>query len=987
MGKKFFLIIFVLFFVNCGFSVGILNGNNLVYYTNNSNPNFKLEISAPLEPLIVSNATININGENFNYNLGNVELTPGESKNFSFNLLNFNNSNGNINNLITGDNVKFDLFILNFNGKKVSYSLGLPTSFYIVFDNESAKINHFSNLNLKYDDVNNFSIDFSENIYSYKIYDSSNNIIKYNDLLKSNHLEFKFNDEDLVDGKNELKIIFSDYAGNINETTFKIFYVKEDLILNLVTNEQEGSLSYYYNSTFKNFLNGKIYSNKKDFDLKVKTNKQARCIYSKTLSGFIDSPITVFNLTSSDNKNHFMPIDLKNDHSFGYWISCYSLTQSSEKKYLSRELGLGDTLLKIEYYNKELNILSVSPSSKATYSPFDIKLVSNQKSRCYFKKSALSNLNLMNSTNGLNHNLNLSLVDSNYNFYFECFDVLNQRDTKTISNFEVKSADYVSILDYSPKYTDSSSLQVQVNFTEPNANCTFSKSEIFADNFNSATPFTGTGRTRTMSINSLTSGENIIYVACMKNSQYKFTNLNIIYDPYSGPKLSNLVFFKDSFENSIYVGSNSKIGFKFNVTSVPNVNINKYFVEFLGNNKTLNHEFSSNRVTINDNITDISSMKVFGRNEFGINGTSLTKQIKFDFEKPVIRFEDSDGKLKIICVDSKSGCSKIMYCTSNTPLCVPNLVYNSSSFITYGVDIYVGAKAYDNVGNSQENSKILGQTQEMANDTNLESGDENSDYADEDGDGIYDINDPDVDGDGNLDQFENILKDKEDGDIDGDNINNINDGDIDGDGILNGHDPDVDGDGILDHFESDLNGIELNDLDGDGKNNINDGDIDGDGILNGYDNDILKTDSENQGDNNPIDYVNNNEDNQSLDGFKPISEDTLPTGNQKSKVNYILIVSLVLVLAGVSGGGYYSYKKGYLDSEIKKLKIKFPKLKLKESNEVFTSNSSSKNIRTSKSENLDLSKLSLGSKPKTISKKLESSKINFSGKKTNYDKH
>ena len=58
-------------------------------------------------------------------------------------------------------------------------------------------------------------------------------------------------------------------------------------------------------------------------------------------------------------------------------------------------------------------------------------------------------------------------------------------------------------------------------------------------------------------------------------------------------------------------------------------------------------------------------------------------------------------------------------------------------------------------------------------------------------------------------------------------------GDLDADGILDIHDPDVRGDGILD---SSYQGVSANgDEDGDGILNIDDEDIDGDGILNGFD--------------------------------------------------------------------------------------------------------------------------------------------------------
>ncbi|MGY4884827.1 MAG: hypothetical protein ACP5NZ_04590 [Nanobdellota archaeon] len=108
--------------------------------------------------------------------------------------------------------------------------------------------------------------------------------------------------------------------------------------------------------------------------------------------------------------------------------------------------------------------------------------------------------------------------------------------------------------------------------------------------------------------------------------------------------------------------------------------------------------------------------------------------------------------------------------------------------------------------------------------------------ADIDGDGILNGDDPDFDGDGNLDAPFDI---NPNGDHDSDGTINsldgdyINSGDIDGDGIPNGDDPDFDGDDALEGYYS---GIDPNgDIDGDGTPNIRDRDMDGDGVNNGDD--------------------------------------------------------------------------------------------------------------------------------------------------------
>jgi len=106
-------------------------------------------------------------------------------------------------------------------------------------------------------------------------------------------------------------------------------------------------------------------------------------------------------------------------------------------------------------------------------------------------------------------------------------------------------------------------------------------------------------------------------------------------------------------------------------------------------------------------------------------------------------------------------------------------------------------------------------------------------YGDTDNDGILNRDDPDVNGDGIVDNSLVPVSPEEDTDEDG-NLD-INDGDIDGDLVNNADDPDVNGDDVVDNP---LVQDPVGDIDGDGIPNIDDPDIDGDGIPNGDDGDI-----------------------------------------------------------------------------------------------------------------------------------------------------
>lgn len=126
--------------------------------------------------------------------------------------------------------------------------------------------------------------------------------------------------------------------------------------------------------------------------------------------------------------------------------------------------------------------------------------------------------------------------------------------------------------------------------------------------------------------------------------------------------------------------------------------------------------------------------------------------------------------------------------------------------------------------------------------------DNNAALVDTDGDGIPNVNDPDIDNDGKLNSADDDVDgdgvlNTADSDIDGDGVSNIDDNDIDGDGIANTDDNDIDGDGVVNAADTDIDGdgianIDDNDIDGDGIANTSDSDIDGDGVANAIDSDL-----------------------------------------------------------------------------------------------------------------------------------------------------
>ncbi len=94
-------------------------------------------------------------------------------------------------------------------------------------------------------------------------------------------------------------------------------------------------------------------------------------------------------------------------------------------------------------------------------------------------------------------------------------------------------------------------------------------------------------------------------------------------------------------------------------------------------------------------------------------------------------------------------------------------------------------------------------------------------------------------------------------------------------------------------------------------------------LSSGYDSsgfiDDNQTTSVPQGETNQTIEVPSQGDDEDPYSFPTDSGEPIDTG---SGINYILIAAIFLVIAGVGGGGYYAYSKGYLDKELAKFGIK-----------------------------------------------------------------
>jgi len=833
-------ILLSLFLVTNIFSIGLfLENGDFTYYTNNPTPNINVTITSSKEPIYIKKASFTLNSEINEFDSFNDKtLLPSDLKRtFTFKLSDFN-----FDNLTSTDIARFNLFVTDLNDKKITPQ-GDPTNISIKYGNSIPKIINFENNQEQYLDVNNPNLDFifSEEISKYEIYIGNNLKESYQNPsnLRSDFLtNFKINLSDkIIDGENSFKIIFQDIYGNEGELKLKIYYIEETLKITLLTVKEDPGLKYNYDSNLPELFEGKIYTKEDTFNLVVETSKEGSCYFSSSLLNF-DLFSNLLNesrtlMTTTNRKIHTYPITTSFDRKI--WVYCHSDLYSQDGEYLSESMNLGQSLIPIEKYQySNLEIIEIIPETKVTYSPFDLIIKTDHNAICSYKTSLNSSYSNLTSDDLLSHKINLNLGNGVYSYDYSCFDAVNNIVTKS-STFEVNLNEGVQILNYTPKYSFSSSVSIKLQLTE-DAEARYSLEEKNIQDYNTLTQISGSGLTREFTVNSLTKGENEIFIYFKKGNSIFIRRITIVYDE-EGPRIHNIIFVNHGIESD-YLGSNKKIKYKLNVTSL--MPISKYDILVSRNDELkIKKTSTSESGSISGDFSNATNIKFTAIIEGGIN-TSSNKNLVFDFEDPGLSFEVNGNEIKLSCFDPISGCYRIYYGIAKTSIsCNPNKRYHSNKTILIGENNYICAKAEDFVGN-----EVI-------------------------------LREPITEGFNN-NSGEGWIEDSDD------------------DGVIDSEDNCLD---VYNPLQEDLNGNGIGDIceDGDGTEVIHYG---------------------NETETNKSEIISEEVD----DDLFGLNEEYLP--EEDSGVNYLVILAIAFVLVGVSGGGYYAYKKGYLNKELEKLGIK-----------------------------------------------------------------
>lgn len=698
--KSLLFIISILFLLNVVYSVGVYDDQgNYVYYISNPDPYINVTLQSTAEIIQVRDATLTVNSNEYTHVISD-QLFPTQTKNYSFTLDNFAYSNL----LELEDLIYFNLVVLDQQRERVS-PRGDPVNFEIKLDTSIPRINFPEPGRdvLLSSTENEVMFDFNEKISYYRITVNGEVFQEFrepslflSDFRKSFDVEFPENL--LNEGRNDLEIYFEDVAENPNSQNYSFFYRGEPLNITLLTKKEDSSLPYFYDSRFPDFFNKSIYSDEREFELVVETNKEAFCYYSSSLLSYDTfnkiTPKTL--MESSDGRVHTIEVNTAAEDKF--WLACQNVTYVDDIAYLSDQLGLPNQLIGLKYNTgAELDFEHALPEGLVSGVPFNLDVKTSAKAVCTYSIDS-SNPQLMDSENYLDHfKTGVESSDGEKPLEFTCFDLTYNIISQT-NNIDIDKDRGIQVTSYEPKYTSSTSASIQISLSE-DALCRYSDRQRRTSEFSQLDELPGTGLTRTLDVNGLTMGDNFYYIYCQKFNNVNLNTLNIIYDP-NGPRLENLTFTNVGGDSD-YISSPMRLSFEFDVVSL--IPMDRYYVSLIYNNSIFEDTISSNSATIRENLIGANKLRIIGQNIIGQNSSPIEKNIKIDINPPVTNFLIQGETIKITCFDAESGCRSIKYGFANQlDNCNPRLSYDTNETLEVRDYNFVCASSQDNAGNTDE---------------------------------------------------------------------------------------------------------------------------------------------------------------------------------------------------------------------------------------------------------------------------------------------
>lgn len=696
-----------LFSLNLGFCEGFFDKNGeFNYYVSNGVPTVDFTIKFAKENVIVKDARLFVGADVFLQDFDDIEVAAGE-KDFkkSFPLSSFERFTK-----IDGNSeVFFEINVVKKEtGSKIK-STGDPTRFKIIFDDKKPELLGFDGKEIKDIEVeNSIRAVFDEKIALFKIFNEKFNFKKpvaFNptEAGYGNVIEFKFPANLLNDGENVFNVVAEDFAGNVLETEAKFYVEGEPLNFELVTKREDSNLKYFYDKNFKNFFNGTVFYSDAEFDLVLKTNKPAQCFFSSSFTSFVEfenllEGANIKDFESSDGITH----KIKMNGEKKVWVACQDKYFESSIVYLSEVLGIGKNLIKFKKHTGNFEIEDFFPQVIVSSVPFDVEVVTSQESICKFKVSSGIDMFFTDNVDYKRHfERSLSLGDGKYDFEVECFDRL-YNVKKLNRNVEINSKLGPSLIEPKIAYVDNTATKLSLKLSE-DASCKVSSKQISPDEFSGLKNLTGTGIERSFTPTKLEKGDNDFYLFCEKDGQLFSSSFKVVFDS-APPKISGLKFVAGDYESD-YLRDDSRLEFKLNYSSL--IPYDHFVAELILENSSKYENFSRKSGSMKEDLDEAKRFKIVAVNVLGKKSNYLEKQIKFDFDKPILAFVNMVTERKITCIDSQSGCGEIFYGFGDSTIaCNANVKYNDSA-IAINDNRVICAMAFDLVGNQNKISESL----------------------------------------------------------------------------------------------------------------------------------------------------------------------------------------------------------------------------------------------------------------------------------------
>jgi hypothetical protein len=707
--------------------------SDYLYFVNNSDLTIELNFQSINKDLMFAKAEIiTLDGDVYS-NEYNTPLTAQQEVNLILDLGKFESNGSFYSNdiLVDEEAVMLVLNITEINGDSYSDD-GIPSSVIIVLYNPEISLENdvFFNYqdnpqpitletifvpNLEY---NNTFLGLEEYLISYTIRDEKNEILEkvdkknfysFSELSRSISLDYL---GDYVPGSYSFSFEFSNIAGSNFKEDFQVIVEEEYLNINLLTSDDDNSLTYFYNDN-KELYGNKIFTGGKNFTFSVQTNKQAICYinYESIGSQYSGSQL-LFSEDISQRMNldpisfiHSIEINpfLLNATTKYFWLGCTDMS-GFEKMTLHSSLEfLNNPIenLQFIYHDEELILNLIYPTdSLLTNNIFTTRLSSSTKAVCNVAYDTQEKEIL--SSDYLDHQSQFNLENGNYTLKYTCVDILNKNKTLN-KDIEIDNTKGVKINTDEIYFSAKNSFDLTFTTSSVTESCRYAREPKSTDEYESFALIGSNTNSFAVTLSPLVPNENKYFITC-KSGIFSTKELTIIFDQ-SGPQLNNLSFKTDGFSNPSYVSEFKKGDILFDVTT--RIPIETYSVELVGTNKTENFNISGSSKTgefeeelsISEVLGEFNSIKISAQNSLGKTGNTLTKQLLVDKTKPEVRLLKNGSSWVMTCIDIETQCSKILYGFSNLEIqCNPSYTYKKGDLIDHTDNAFICARAINNVG-------------------------------------------------------------------------------------------------------------------------------------------------------------------------------------------------------------------------------------------------------------------------------------------------